>query len=72
VKKRCLSAEEGSGDPRKKVSEQNKTFPRAHRKSGYRLSEDEIRAEAHKRLREMRGAVRAAEMTEEEVALEKP
>ena len=25
--KRCLSAEGGSGNPRKKVSEQNKTFP---------------------------------------------
>ena len=42
-KKRCLSAEGGSGDPRKNVSEQNKTFMGAHRK-GHRLSEDEIRA----------------------------
>ena len=33
-KKRCLSAEGGSGDPRKKVLEQNKTFMRADRKSG--------------------------------------
>jgi hypothetical protein len=41
------------------------------RKSGRRLSEDEIRAEAQKRLKEMRDAARAAEMTEEEVALEK-
>jgi hypothetical protein len=48
-KKRCLSAEGGSGNPRKKVSEQNKTFTRAYRKSGHRLSENEIRAEAHKR-----------------------
>jgi hypothetical protein len=70
-KMRCLSAEEGSGDPRKKVSEQNKTFTRAFRKNGHRLSKDEIRAEAHKRQKEMRGAARAAEMTEEEVALEK-
>jgi hypothetical protein len=69
-KKRCLSAEGGSGDPRKKISEQNKTFMRAHRK-GHRLSEDEIRAEAHKRQKEMLGAARAAAMTEEEVALEK-
>jgi hypothetical protein len=70
-KKRCLSAEEGPGDPRKEVFEQNKTFNRAYSKSGHRLSEDEIRAEAHKRQKEMRGAARAAEMTEEEVALEK-
>ena len=69
-KKRCLSAEGGSGNPRKKISEQNKTFTRAFRKSGHRLSEDEIRAEAHKRQKEMRGA--AAKMTEGEVALEKP
>jgi hypothetical protein len=48
-KKRCLSAKRGSGNPRKKVSEQNKTFRRAYRKSGNRLSENEIRAEAHKR-----------------------
>jgi hypothetical protein len=59
-----------SGDTRRKVKEQNNTFNRAHRK-GHRLSEDEIRAEAHKRQKEMRGAARAAEMTEEEVALEK-
>ena len=44
---------------------------RAHRKIGRGLSEDEIRAEAHKRQKEMRGAARAAAMTEEEVALEK-
>jgi hypothetical protein len=70
--KRCLSAEGGSGDPREKVSQQNNTFNRAHRKSGgHRLSEDEIRAESHKRQKEMRGAARAAEMTEEKVALEK-
>jgi hypothetical protein len=69
-KKRCLSAEGGSGDPRKKVYEQNKTFTRSFSK-GHRLSEDEIRAEAQKRRKEMRGAARAAEMTEEEVALEK-
>jgi hypothetical protein len=70
-KKRCLSAEGGSGIPRKKVSEQNNNFTRAYRKSGHRLSENEIRAEAHKRQEEMRGAALAAEMTEEEVALEK-
>jgi hypothetical protein len=70
-KKRCLSAEEGSGDPRKKVLEQNKTFTRAHRKIGRGLTEDEIRAEAHKRQKEMSDAARAAEMTKEEVALEK-
>ena len=71
-KKRCLSAEGGSGIPRKKVSEQNNTFTRAYRKSGgHRLSKDEIRAEAQKRQKEMRGAARAAEMAEEEVALEK-
>ena len=71
-KKRCLSAKGGSGDPRKKVLEQNKTFMRAHRKSGgLDLSEEEIRAEAHKRQKEMGDAARAAEMTKEEVALEK-
>jgi hypothetical protein len=70
-KKRCLSAEGASGDPRRKVSEQNNTFTRAFRKNGHRLSENEIRAEAHKCQKEMRGAARAAEMTEEEVALEK-
>ena len=48
-KKRCLSAEAGSGNPKKKVSEQKKTFTRAYRKSGHRLSENEICAEAHKR-----------------------
>ena len=53
-KKRCLSAEVGSGNPRKKISEQNKTFTRAFRKSGHRLSEDEIRAEAHRRQKEVR------------------
>jgi hypothetical protein len=31
-KKRCLSAEGASGDPRRKVSEQNNTFTRAFRK----------------------------------------
>jgi hypothetical protein len=70
-KKRCLSAEEGSGDPRKKVSEQNKSFTRAFGKIGRRLSEDKISADAHKRQKEMRGAARAAEMTEKGVALEK-
>ena len=60
-----------SGNPRKNISEQNKTFTRAFRISGHRLSEDEIRAEAHKRQKEMRGEPRAAEMTEEVVALEK-
>jgi hypothetical protein len=49
-KKRCLSAKGGSGGPRKKVLEQNKIFTRAHRKIGGRdLTEEEIRAEAHKR-----------------------
>jgi hypothetical protein len=70
-KKRCLSAEGWSGDPRKKVLKQNKTFMRTHRKSGRFLTEDEIRAEAHKRQKEMGDAARAAEMTTEEVALEK-
>jgi hypothetical protein len=71
-KKRCLSAEGGSGDPRKMVFEQNKTFMRAHRKSGGRdLTEEEIRAEAHKRQKKMGDAARAAEMTKEELALEK-
>jgi len=45
---RCLSAEGGSGNPRKKVSEQINTFTRAFRESGRRLSVNEIRAEAHK------------------------
>ena len=40
----CLSAEGGSGNPRNKVYEQNKTFTRAYGKSGHHLSEDEIRA----------------------------
>ena len=44
---------------------------RAHCKSGRFLSKDEIRAEAHKRQKEMGDAARAAEMTKEEVALEK-
>ena len=45
---------------------------RAHRKSGGRdLTEEEIRAEAHKRQKETGDAARAAEMTKEEVALEK-
>jgi hypothetical protein len=71
-KKRCLSAEGGSGDPRKKALEQNKTFMRAHRKSGgLDLTEEEIRAEAHKREKEMGDAARAAETAKEEVALEK-
>jgi hypothetical protein len=70
-KKRCLSAEGGSGTPRKKVSEKNNTFTKAYRKSGHRLSKNEIRAEAHKRQKEMRGAARAAKMTEKDVALEK-
>jgi hypothetical protein len=50
--------------------EQKKTFMRAHRKSGG-LDLEEIRAEAHKRQKEMGDAARAAEMTKEEVALEK-
>ena len=58
-KKRCLSAEGGSGDPRKTVLEQNKTFKRADRKSGG-LDLEEIRAEAHKRQKEMGDAARAA------------
>jgi hypothetical protein len=71
-KKRCLSAKGGSGDPKKKVLKQNNTFMKAHRKSGGRdLTEEEIRAEAHKRQKEMGDAARAAEMTKEEVALEK-
>jgi hypothetical protein len=71
-KKRCLSAKGGSGDPRKKVLEQNKIFMRAHRKIGGRdLTEEEIRAVAHKRQKKMGDAARAADMTKEEVALEK-
>jgi hypothetical protein len=58
-------------NPRKKASEQNNTYTRAYRKSGRHLSANEIRAEAHKRQKEMRDAARAREMTEEEVALEK-
>jgi len=69
-KKRCLSAEGGSGDTRKKVLEQNKTFKRADRNSGG-LALEEIRAEAHKRQKKMGDAARAAEMTKEELALEK-
>ena len=42
-KKRCLSADAGSGDPRKKVLEQYKTFMRPDRKSGG-LDLEEIRA----------------------------
>ena len=45
---------------------------RAHRKIGRGFNVDEIRAEAHKRQKEMGDAARAAEMTEEKVALEKP
>ena len=65
-KKRCLSAEGGSGDPRRKVKQQNDTFMRAHRKIGRGLNVDEIRAEAHKRQKEMgddqgRGGSREAE-----------
>jgi membrane protein involved in colicin uptake len=70
-KKRCLSAERGSGDPRRKVKQQNDTFMRADRKIGRGLNEDEIRAEAQKRQKEMGDAARAAEMTKDEVALEK-
>ena len=71
-KKRCLRVTGGSGDPRKKAKVQTDTFNRAHRKIGRGLTEEEVRAEAHKRQKEMRGAARAAEMAEEEVALEKP
>ena len=70
-KKRCLSAEGGSGDPRKKAKVQTDTFNRAHRKIGRGLTEEEVRAEAHKRQKEMGDAARAAEMTKEELALEK-
>jgi hypothetical protein len=70
-KKRCLSAKGGSGNPRKKVSKQNCAFTKAYRKSGHRLSENEIRTEVHRRQKEIRGAARAVEMAEEEVALEK-
>jgi hypothetical protein len=55
-KKRCLSAEAESGNPRKKVSEQNSTFTRDFCKSSHRLSLNEIRAEAHKRQSKMRDA----------------
>ena len=51
--------------------DKNKTFNRAHRKIGRGLTEEEVRAEAHKCQKEMDDAVRAAEMTKEEVALEK-
>jgi hypothetical protein len=71
-KKWCLSAKGGSGNPRKKVYQQNKALTRAFRKGGRRLSEDEIRVGAHKRQKEIRDAAHAAEMIEEEVALEKP
>ena len=37
-KKRCLSAERGSGDPRQKVSEQNKTYAAYYCLSFARLS----------------------------------
>jgi hypothetical protein len=70
-KKRCLSAEVGSGKPNNKVSEKHKTFTRAYRKSGRRNSVSEIHSEAQKRQKEMHEAARAAEMTEEEVALGK-
>ena len=60
----------GSGDPRKKAKVQTDTFNRAHRKIGRGLTEEEVRAEAHKRQKEMGDAARAAEMTKEEVALE--
>jgi hypothetical protein len=70
-RERCLSAEGGFGNPAKKVSEQNGTFTSFFRKSGRRIIIGEIRVEAHKRQKEMRDAARAAEMTEEEVALEK-
>jgi hypothetical protein len=69
--KRCLTAEGRPGNPRKRVSEQNKTFTRAFCKSGRRLSVNKNSAEARKRQKEMREPARAAEMAEEEVALEK-
>ena len=56
-KKRCLSAKGGPGDPRKNVLEQNKTFMRADRKR-CGLDLEEIRAEAHKRQKEMGDAAR--------------
>jgi hypothetical protein len=68
----CLSAERGSRNPRKEAYQQNETFTRAFRKSGRRLSEDEIHVEARKRQKVMYDAARAAEMAEDEVALEKP
>jgi hypothetical protein len=49
----------------------NDTLTKAFRKSSRRLSANEIRAEAHKRQKEMRDAARAAEMAVEELALEK-
>ena len=70
-KKRCLRVTGGSGDQRKKAKVQTDTFNRAHRKIGRGLTEEEVRAEAHKRQKEMGDAARAAEMTKEEVALEK-
>jgi hypothetical protein len=51
-KKRCLSAEVRSGNPRRTVFEYNGTCTRAFRKSSCRLSEDEIRAGAQKRQME--------------------
>jgi hypothetical protein len=65
-KKRCLRVTGGSGDPRKKAKVQTDTFNRAHRKIGRGLTEEEVRAEAHKRQKEMGDAARAAEMTKEE------
>jgi hypothetical protein len=59
------------GNPRRKVYEQNKIFTRAFCKSGRRLSVNEICAEAQKRQKKMRDAARAAELTENEVALVK-
>jgi hypothetical protein len=70
-KKRCLSAEGGSGNPRKRASEQNNTFTGASCKSGRRLSVSEIRAEAHESHKEIRDVARAAETAEEAVELEK-
>ena len=52
-KKRCLSVTGGSGDQRKKAKVQTDTFNRAHRKIGRGLTEEEVRAEAHKRQKEM-------------------
>ena len=41
-KKRCMSAEGGSGDPRKKVSEQNKTSTRAYLFKSSKLKAREV------------------------------